>query len=155
MIPGLFIRCLAMTLYRIRRMKKGTRKNSEMLPMKKKTRQNVSTVVRHTETIEPSMYSSCSKVAIESIGLKRWEGRGTARLNARVEILGNQTRAKGIYRTYVSFMYRMRWGRNTNTQSGVSSTGIHDVIHGAIRRKTVVAVVLCLYYLRRSLGYGG
>lgn len=53
-MPGLFIKCLAITVYNKSNIKNGSMKNTEMLPTKKNAGQNVSTSVKHTLTIDPS-----------------------------------------------------------------------------------------------------
>lgn len=57
-IPGLSIKCFAMTVYSTSNMMNGSIKKSDILPTKKKIDQNDSTDVRHTATVEPSKYSS-------------------------------------------------------------------------------------------------
>lgn len=69
-IPGLFIRCLAITVYRTTSMTNGSTKNIDMLPTKKNDGQNVSTAVKQTCTFVPSTYSSEPYWAIDRIGLR-------------------------------------------------------------------------------------
>lgn len=59
-MPGLSIRCLAMTVYNTSNMMKGSMKNSDILPTKKNMGQDVSTDVMHADTVDPSKYSSFS-----------------------------------------------------------------------------------------------
>lgn len=69
-IPGLFIRCFAITVYRTTSMTNGSTKNIEILPTKKNDGQNVSTAVKQTCTLVPSTYSSEPYWAIDRIGLR-------------------------------------------------------------------------------------
>lgn len=57
-IPGLSIRCFAMTVYNTTNMMNGSIKNRDILPTKKKIDQKLSTDVKHTATSEPSKYFS-------------------------------------------------------------------------------------------------